>query len=122
MATGGFRTEIQAIPGRPDVRKLHVLGQVTYHEAPELREAILSEVSNTHLSALVVELGAVKKMDTAGVAVLVEGLLASRQRGLRMLLCQPSESVLQIFRLAGLHDALEATCARPEEVEQRLMT
>jgi len=119
--TQGFRTEIQEVPGRHDVSKLVVQGRITYHEAPEFRKIILGEVSNARLSALVIELGGVKHIDTAGLAVLVEGLLASRQRNLRMLLCQPSESVLQIFRLAGLRDALEASCTRPGEVEQRLM-
>ncbi|MFQ5779677.1 MAG: STAS domain-containing protein [Nitrospiria bacterium] len=121
LITQGFRTEIQEVPGRHDVSKLVVQGRITYHEAPEFREIIFGEVSSTRLTALVVELGGVKHIDTAGLAVLVEGLLASRQRNLRMLLCQPSESVLQIFRLAGLRDALEASCTRPGEVERRLM-
>ena len=116
-----FRTEVQFIQGKLPISKFLVHGRISYHEAPEFRALLLGEISRTTASALVVELGGVEHIDTAGLAVLVEGLLAGRERGLRILLCQPSESVLQIFRLAGFHDALDTCCTNPEEVQQRLM-
>ena len=120
MTTTGFSTEVVPVPGRPDVEGLVVTGRVTYLNAPQLRNVILDKISNTKANTLVVELSHVQHMDTSGVAVLVEALLASRARDLPMFLCQPSESVLQIFRLAGLHDALAACCANPAEVMERL--
>lgn len=99
---------------------LLVRGRMTYPEAPELREGIFGQLSNPKLSALIVDLGQVQKIDTAGVAVLLEGLLASRDRSLRMILCDPSESVREIFRLAGFHDLL-AACSSHEELQRELM-
>lgn len=116
-----FQTEIQEIPGRPDVVKLVVQGNISYREAPEFREVILEEVANTRALVLVIDLVGVERIDTAGLAVLLEGLLAGRHRNLKMFLCQPSQSVLQLFEMAKLHDALEASCATPGEIMQRLM-
>lgn len=114
-----FQTQVEPMRNRPDVSFLRVRGNVLFDDAPKLRERLLSEVALTPASVLVVSLGAVETMSSAGAAVLIEGLLASRNRGLRMLLCAPSDSVLQTFRLAGLSDALEV-CCREEEVEQKV--
>ncbi len=120
MADLAFQTEVTAAPDNPDVRVFLVKGRVTFHDAPELRESLLGEVSTTSASALVVELGGVEQMDTSGAAVLVEGLMLGRKRGLRILLCSPSESVLRMFHLAGLEEVLSQCCSDPAETMQRL--
>ncbi len=122
MTAQRFQTEVQEIPGRPDVLMLLVQGRISYHEAPEFREIIFDKVANTRGSVLVVDLGGVEQIDTAGLAVLLEGLLSAQLRDLQVLLCQPSESVVQVFRMANLNEALEASCTSRGEVEQRLMS
>lgn len=116
-----FQTEVQKIPGMKNVLKLVVLGRVTVRDAPTFREIILTAIDNAEGTALVIELAGVDHIDTAGIAVLVEGILAGQKRSLKVLLCQPNESVLQIFRLLKLKDALEASCAMPGELEKMLM-
>jgi anti-anti-sigma factor len=69
---------------------------------------------------LVVELGALESIDTAGVAVLVEGLVASQASGQTLLFCEPSDRVRAMFELAGLHEALKSCCKGAQEVETRL--
>ncbi len=120
MANLAFQTEVIAVPDMPDVRAFYVKGRVTYHDAPELRKSLLGEISVTSASGLVVELGGVEEMDTSGAAVLVEALMLGRKRGLRLLLCSPSESVLRMFRLAGLEEVLGHCCSDPEETMRRL--
>lgn len=115
-----FLVQAQPVPGMPHARKVHLAGRITYREAPRLRRAIFSEVENPDASILVLELGGVERLDTAGAAVLVEALLASRQRDVPMLLCEPSESVLQIFRLAGFPEILASCCSSVEEVRRKL--
>lgn len=87
---------------------LHLRGQASFREAPELRwrlfDAIASLAEGTRL---VVELAEVDKIDTAGMAVLVEGLIATREKGPNIFFCTPSDSVHKVFRLAGLEEALE---------------
>jgi anti-anti-sigma factor len=114
-----FHIEIEPMHNRPGVQVLRVRGKVLFDHAPALRERLLAEVARTQASTLVVDLGSVEKMSSAGAAVLVEGLIASRERGLHMLLWAPSESVVQTFQIAGLDNALEACCRR-EEIDQKM--
>jgi anti-anti-sigma factor len=97
---------------RPDVLEgtsvLHLKGTATYKEAPELRRQVFSALGALESGRLVVELEEVDRMDTAAMAVLVEGLLASRgPDGPHLFFCTPSDSVKKVFNLAGLDEALQ---------------
>ena len=95
-----------------DTAVLHLRGQATFREAPQLRhrlfDAIADRRRNNHGRdhRLVVELAEVEKMDTAAMAVLVEGLLATRREGPEVFFCTPNDAVRKVFRLAGLEEAL----------------
>ena len=121
MQSAAFQTEIAPVTGHDDASTLRVQGRVRYAEAPELRRRILEWMDDTAASRLVISLGGVDDIDTSGVAVLVEALLHARRTDKAVLLCSPSESVLNLFRLAGFEEALEACCATPAETAQRLM-
>jgi len=87
---------------------LHLKGTATHKEAPELRRHIFNALGALESGRLVVELAEVDRMDTAAMAVLVEGLLASRgPDGPHIFFCTPSDSVKNIFQLAGLDEALQ---------------
>jgi anti-anti-sigma factor len=116
-----LRTSVLEVPELTDVIAISVHGHVSYRNASELRQALLREIAKSWASRVVIELGSVRKMDTAGAAVLVEALMLGRKRGKQMLLCTPSESVMRTFRLAGLEDVLEACCPNPDETRRRLM-
>ncbi|MEM7355268.1 MAG: STAS domain-containing protein [Acidobacteriota bacterium] len=91
-----------------DTAVLHLRGQATFREAPELRSRLFEALAaHGKGHRLVVELAEVERIDTAGMAVLVEGLLATRQEGPDLFFCTPSDSVHKVFRLAGLEEALE---------------
>jgi anti-anti-sigma factor len=102
-----------------EVEVLSVQGRVTYHNAARLRSIIFAELKND-AKRLVIELGSVDAMDTAAVAVLVEAIHAGRGQGKEVLLCTPSETVMRIFRLAGLSEVLASCHATPDELRQRL--
>lgn len=100
-----------AIEYRGDVMEntsvLHLKGVATHREAPELRRRLFAAVAEEpEEGRLVIELGEVKQMDTAAMAVLVEGLMATRKQGPNIYFCTPSPSVRDVFRLAGLERAL----------------
>ena len=87
---------------------LHLRGKATYHEAPELRSSLFEAITSLDAGRrLVVELAEVEQIDTAGMAVLVEGLIATREQGPNIFFCTPSESVRKVFRLSGLEEALQ---------------
>ena len=85
---------------------LSLAGRISYHQAPHLRASLFEAIDNTRTSHLLVDLAEVEAMDTASLAVLVEGLIATEGKGPEIFLCAPSESVRRIFRLAGLNGAL----------------
>ena len=115
-----FQAEARATEGIADTREIRIRGRVTFDEAPELRRRILAEVEETAARRLILELGGIDKMDTAGAAVLAEAMRVGENRGMRVLLCSPSKSVLQIFKLAGFTDVLDHCCAGWEETRRRL--
>lgn len=114
-----FQTALTEVPGTGMFR-LQVEGIVTFDQAPELRQTVVNAVCRAKGSPLVVDLANLDQIDTAGVAVLLEGLLLARKQNVKYFLCAPSESVLRVFRLARLGEALDCCCRGPEEVEQRL--
>ena len=116
-----FETQTEPIPGISGASVVHVRGRITAMEVPELRAALLLELSNATVPHLVIELGSVERMDTAGAAVLVEAVQTARQSGLKLLVCSPGESVIRMFRLAGLEDMLTCCCSDPEETRRRLL-
>jgi anti-anti-sigma factor len=90
----------------PDTSVLHLRGTASFREAPELRRRLFHALGEHRTDRLVVELAEVEKMDTAAMAVLVEGMISSREDGPELFFCTPSDSVRKVFRLSGLEEAL----------------
>ncbi len=120
MTAPAFRAEVAPIEGMPQASTMALAGRVTLDEASAARSEILGWLASTDATRIVMELSNVEKMDTSGAAVLVEAIRVARDRGQRILLCCPSESVLQIFRLAGFEEVLRCCCADSEETHRRL--
>jgi len=103
----GSPLEVEFNPSsRPATATLHLRGEAGYREAMQLREALFEAIEVSAEKNLVVELQEVKRIDTAAMAVLVEGLVATHEEGPPVFLVSPNESVRQVFELAGLEDAL----------------
>ncbi len=117
--TEPFQSEL-AGPCDSGVCILSLVGGIDYRSAPELRERVFSALDATADGPLLVDLAEVRSIDTAGMAVLVEALVASRERGSQLFLCGAGEAVRKVFRLAGLQEALEHCTSCREEAERRL--
>jgi len=111
---------INPLPSSAGSVGIALRGRISYREAPELREAVLVTLARRDVTSVVVDLAEVDRMDTSGVAVLVEALKETRKRNVTMMLCAPSPSVIEIFHLAGLDEALKCCCATPAEAHRRL--
>ena len=99
-----FQTEFQPeAANRPAVFSL--MGRISYREAGQMRTALFEAIDREELH-LLVDLAEVETMDTAALAVLVEGLIATENTEKEIFLCTPSDSVRRIFHLAGLEGAL----------------
>ncbi len=114
--------EVSYLPEAVDnTAVLHLRGKATYHEAPELRSSLFEAITTLDQNhRLVVELAEVEQIDTAGMAVLVEGLLATREQGPNLFFCTPSESVRKVFRLSGLEEALQRCYGCLGDVPERM--
>lgn len=79
-----------------------VSGDIDLASSPELRKTLLQEVRDNRKPRVVMNLSAVRYIDSSGVASLVEGLKASRDIGSRLILVGlsgPAREVLQLSRL-----------------------
>lgn len=108
-------------PEKPKPHASLVLtGRVGYADATHLRTTLFQMLRSDAPHHIVIELGALERIDTTAVAVLVEGLIAARATGQEMLLCEPSDTVRATFELAGLQEALRSCCKCPKDVETRI--
>lgn len=99
---------------------LRVRGVATFREAPELRERLFEAIDRAAGAPTIVDLEGVARIDTAAVAVLVEGLARSLEAGGDLFLTAPSVSVQRVFELAGLPEALNRCFSCIEEVGPRV--
>jgi anti-sigma B factor antagonist len=105
-----------------DESVIRVRGTLTFEEAPYLHEVLLRVIDETESRTLRVDLSGVERMDTAGLAVLIEGHMATRKRQPKLVLSDPSPAVEKMFQLAGFvslmsehaearfHEALRRCC------------
>lgn len=94
---------------------LSVSGEVDLQTSPELRAAVLQAVEPP--AAVVIDLAAVRYMDSSGVASLVEGLQRAREVGVAFVLASPSPSVRRLLDLSRL-DRVFTLCETVEEALQ----
>jgi anti-sigma B factor antagonist len=81
---------------------LDVSGDIDLATSPELRKALLRELRELRIPRVVLNLKAVKYVDSSGVASLVEGLKASRDLGSRLILFGLNSAVREVLQLSKL--------------------
>jgi anti-sigma B factor antagonist len=79
-----------------------VSGDIDQATSPELRKALLREFRELKTPRVVLNLGAVRYIDSSGVASLVEGLKASRDVGSRFILFGLNKTVREVLQLSKL--------------------
>jgi anti-sigma B factor antagonist len=89
---------------------LDVTGDITLHNAPEVRKALLDLLGEKRTPRVIVNMSNVKYIDSAGVASLVEGLKLSRALKSSLALYGLNRSpreVLELTRLIKVFDIYE---------------
>lgn len=79
-----------------------VSGDLNLSTSPELRKALLREISERRRARVVVNLTAVRYMDSSGLASLIEALKASRDIGSRFVLFGLNATVREVLHLTKL--------------------
>jgi len=91
-----------------------VSGDVDLATSPELRKALLRELRELRIPRVILNLKAVRYIDSSGVASLVEGLKVSRDIGSRLILYGLSTSVREVLQLSRLLRIFEV-CENEEQ-------
>lgn len=89
---------------------LALSGDITLYNTPEVRKSILSLLKEKRVPTLLVDMRAVRYIDSSGVASLVEGLKASRDMGSRFALyglTKTAREVLELTRLMRVFEVYE---------------
>jgi len=86
--------------------RLKVIGDVTIHTSPKLREQ-LKPLLAEDVREVRVQLDEVEFMDSSGIATLVEGLQWSRASGGRFVLCGLHENVRDVLSLSKLDSVFD---------------
>jgi len=79
-----------------------ISGDIDLATSPQLRKALLREFRELKVPRVVLNLGAVRYMDSSGVASLVEGLKASRDVGSRFILFGLNRTIREVLQLSKL--------------------
>jgi anti-sigma B factor antagonist len=81
---------------------LDVSGDVDMANSSQLRKALLHELKELRTPRVLLNLSAVRYIDSSGIASLVEGLKASRDSGSRLSLCNLNQTVREVMQLSRL--------------------
>ncbi len=79
-----------------------ISGDIDLATSPQLRKALLRELRELKMPRVVLNLGAVRYIDSSGVASLVEGLKASRDVGSRFILFGLNKTIREVLQLSKL--------------------
>ena len=93
-------------------------GDIDLATSPELRKALLHELREARIPRVILNLRAVRYMDSSGVASLVEGLKVSRDLGARLILYGLNTSVREVLQLSKLLRIFEI-CDNEEQAVSR---
>jgi anti-sigma B factor antagonist len=89
-------------------------GDIDLATSPELRKALLRELRERRMPRVILNLKAVRYIDSSGVASLVEGLKASRDVGSRFILFGLNTTVREVLQLSKLVKIFEI-CENEEQ-------
>lgn len=79
-----------------------ISGDIDLATSPALRKALLRELREARIPRVILNLKAVRYIDSSGVASLVEGLKVSRDVGARLILCGLNGTVREVLQLSKL--------------------
>jgi anti-sigma B factor antagonist len=95
---------------------LDVSGDIDLASSPQLRKALLRELRELRIPRVVLNLKAVRYMDSSGVASLVEGLKASRDVGSRFILFGLNTTIRDVLQLSKLLKIFEISDSEEQAV------
>lgn len=81
---------------------VRISGEIDHHSAVSVRTEIDSKISSARPKRTVIELSNIDFMDSSGLGLIMGRYQKMRAVGGELVLREPNERVLKIFKLAGL--------------------
>jgi len=88
---------------------VHIEGDIDLKTSPDLRAAILDLYEKRGQERVILDLSAVKYIDSSGVASLVEGLQEAKKRNARFILSALNDAPRHVLELTRLNKVFEIT-------------
>ena len=86
---------------------IDISGDIDLSSSPLLRAILLKELKESKPSRLALNLGAVRYIDSSGIASLIEGLKAARDAKIRYVLFSLNNTVRDVMQLSKLTKVFE---------------
>lgn len=96
-----------------------VIGDITLYHSPELRKTLLDLIKVKRTPRTIVNMTAVKYIDSAGVASLIEGLKASRDAKTTFALFGLSRNAREVLELTRLISVFEVYDVEAQALQGR---
>ena len=93
------KVEFEASSHNIRSKRIDVRGEVDVHSAPILLEQIKAAIGK-HYEVIIINLRDVSRMDSAGVAVLIEGINEARKEKIILSLAEVSRPAQQVLEMA----------------------
>lgn len=87
-----------------DVACIYVAGELDLATATHLADCVALALTAIRTTQLMLDLGGMTFCDSAGLQAMVNAQRACRKRGIGMVLRQPSDTLREILKIAGLGD------------------
>ena len=99
MAKNDSKVEFEASSHNIRSKRIDVRGEVDVNSAPVLLEQIQAAIAK-HYEVIIINLAQVTRMDSAGVAVLIEGINEARKERVILSLAEVSKAAQAVLEMA----------------------
>lgn len=99
VAKNDSKVEFEASSHNIRSKRIDVRGEVDVNSAPVLLEQILNAIKKRY-EVIIINLKDVTRMDSAGVAVLIEGINEARKEKIILSLAEVSRAAQQVLEMA----------------------
>ncbi len=86
---------------------LDITGDIDLAHSPQMRKLLMSEIKEKGTPKVFLNFTHVRYIDSSGIASLVEGLKASRDKGSRLILYALNKNVYEVMQLSRLQKIFE---------------
>ena len=100
-----------------DVLVISMLGEIDHHSALRVRTEIDEKILTSRPRKTVIDLSGIEFMDSSGLGLIMGRYMKMQAIGGTLLLRNPNERIVKIFKLAGLERIVKTE--ETEEIDER---